>query len=76
MNTLSSSHVYMNRLSFSLLASKMHKGYMGVDETGGDGSGLFAAANEALTDVASTYRDLETAKPPSKEELARLVPFC
>ena len=54
----------------------MHKGYMGVDETGGDGSGLFAAANEALMDVSSTYRELETAKPPSKEELARLVPFC
>ena len=47
-----------------------------MDEAGGDGSGLFAAANEALVDVAATYRGLETAKPPTKEELARLVPFC
>jgi hypothetical protein len=49
---------------------------MGVDDAGGDASGLFAAAEEALIDVASAYRELETAQPPTKEDLARLVPFC
>ena len=53
-----------------------YAGFMGVDEAGGDGSGLFAEAEAALVDLSAAYEELERAQPPSEAELARYVPFC